>query len=88
MSRGEIVAVTKEAEMLGERVRELRDKARMTQEKLAQAADLTTSFVSTVERGQKMPSLNTILKLARGLRIDAGELLSGFNFDALRRMKL
>jgi transcriptional regulator with XRE-family HTH domain len=80
--------VTKEAEMFGERVRELRDKAGMTQEKLAQAADLTTSFVSTVERGQKMPSLNTILKLARALRIDAGELLSGFSFDALRRMKL
>jgi transcriptional regulator with XRE-family HTH domain len=80
--------VTKEAEMFGERVRELREKAGMTQEKLAQAADLTTSFVSTVERGQKMPSLNTILKLARGLRIDAGELLSAFSFDALRRMKL
>ena len=74
--------------MFGERVRELREKTGMTQEKLAQAADLTTSFVSTVERGQKMPSLNTILKLARGLRIDAGELLSGFGFDALRRMKL
>jgi transcriptional regulator with XRE-family HTH domain len=83
-----MVAVTKEAEMFGGRVRELRDKAGMTQEKLAQAADLTTSFVSTVERGQKMPSLNTILKLARGLRVDAGELLSGFSYDALRRMKL
>ena len=83
-----MVAVTKEAEMFGARVRELREKAGMTQEKLAQAADLTTSFVSTVERGQKMPSLNTILKLARGLRIDARELLSGFSYDALRRMKL
>jgi transcriptional regulator with XRE-family HTH domain len=83
-----MVAVTKEAEMFGERVRELREKAGMTQEKLAQASDLTTSFVSTVERGQKMASLNTILKLARGLRIDATELLSGFSYDALRRMKL
>ena len=50
--------------MFGERVRELREKTGMTQEKLAQAADLTTFFVST------------------------GELLSGFSFDALRRMKL
>ena len=74
--------------MFGERVRELREKRGMTQEKLAQAADLTTSFVSTVERGQKAPSLNTILKLARALKVDAGELLSGFTFDVLRRIKL
>jgi transcriptional regulator with XRE-family HTH domain len=81
-------AVAKEAEIFGERVRELRDRLGITQEKLAQAADLTTSFVSTVERGQKMPSLNSILKLARALKVDAGELLSGFSYDALRRMKL
>jgi transcriptional regulator with XRE-family HTH domain len=80
--------VAKEAEMFGERVRELREKRGMTQEKLAQAADLTTSFVSTVERGQKAPSLNTILKLARALKVDAGELLSDFGYDALRRLKL
>jgi transcriptional regulator with XRE-family HTH domain len=80
--------VAKEAEMFGERVRELREKRGMTQEKLAQAADLTTSFVSTVERGQKAPSLNTILKLARALKVEAGELLSGFGYDMLRRLKL
>jgi transcriptional regulator with XRE-family HTH domain len=51
----------------------------------AQAADLTTSFVTTVERGQKAPSLNTILKLARALKVDAGEILSDFGYDALRR---
>jgi transcriptional regulator with XRE-family HTH domain len=81
-------AVTKEAEMFGGRVRELREKAGLTQEKLAQAANLTTSFVSTVERGLKTPSLSTILKLARGLKVDGAELLSGFSYDTLRRLKL
>jgi transcriptional regulator with XRE-family HTH domain len=77
-----------EAQIFGERIRELREKRGLTQEKLAQASDLTTSFVSNIERGAKSPSLNSLLKLARGLKIDAAELVSNFSYDALRRMKL
>jgi len=77
-----------EAQIFGDHIRQLREKRGLTQEKLAQVSDLTTSFVSTIERGAKSPSLNTILKLARGLKIDAADLLSDFGYDALRRMKL
>jgi len=52
----------------------LRERAKLTQERLAHAAGLTTSAVSNVERGQKAPSFMTVLKLARGLKVDAGEL--------------
>lgn len=61
---------------------------KMTQEKLAQAANLTTSTVSNVERGQKAPNLTTVMKLARGLKVDAAELSSGFTFDVVRKLKL
>jgi transcriptional regulator with XRE-family HTH domain len=74
--------------MFGERVRQLREARKLSQEKLAQAANLTTSFVSTLERGRKTPSLTTVLKLARGLKVDAAELFSGFTYDALRKLKL
>jgi transcriptional regulator with XRE-family HTH domain len=77
-----------DAEMFGERVRQLREARKLSQEKLAQAADLTTSFVSTLERGRKTPSLTTVLKLARGLEVDAAELFAGFTYDALRTLKL
>jgi transcriptional regulator with XRE-family HTH domain len=77
-----------EAETFGQRVQQLRTKRGLTQEKLAQACNLTTSFVSTIERGTKAPSLNTILKLARGLKLDAADLLADFTYDALRKMKL
>jgi transcriptional regulator with XRE-family HTH domain len=77
-----------DAELFGERVRELREKRGLSQEKLAQASDLTTSFVSTIERGRKTPSLTTVLKLARGLKVDATELFSGFTFDVVRKLKL
>jgi transcriptional regulator with XRE-family HTH domain len=78
----------KDAEMFGERLRQLREQHKLTQEKLAQASNLTTTFVSTLERGKKTPSLTTVLKLARGLKVDAAELFSGFTYDALRKLKL
>ncbi len=77
-----------DAEIFGKRVRELREKRRLSQEKLAQASNLTTGFVSTIESGKKTPSLTTVLKLAYGLKVDAAELLSGFTFDVLRKLKL
>lgn len=60
----------------------------MTQEQLAHAAGLTTSAVSNVERGQKAPNLTTVLKLALGLKVNASELLTGFSFDVIRKLKL
>lgn len=74
--------------MFGERLRQLREGCGLTQEKLAQSADLTTSFVSTLERGGKVPSLTTVLKLARGLKVDASALLADFGYETLRKMKL
>lgn len=69
-------------------VRELRAKRGLSQEKLAQASGQTTSFGSTIGGGKKTPSLTTVLKLARGLTVDAAELFSGFTADALRKLKL
>jgi transcriptional regulator with XRE-family HTH domain len=77
-----------DAELFGQRVRELREKRAISQEKLAQASGLTTSFVSTVERGQKTPSLTSVLKIALGLKVNAGELMTGFTFDVIRKLKL
>jgi transcriptional regulator with XRE-family HTH domain len=77
-----------DAELFGQRVRELREKRNLSQEKLAQASNLTTSFVSTIEGGKKTPSLTTVLKLAYGLKVDAAELFSGFTFDVVRKLKL
>ena len=53
-----------EAQTFGEAVRRLRTERGLTQEKLAQASDLTTNYVSDIERGRTMVSLKTILKLA------------------------
>ena len=77
-----------DAELFGKRVRELREKRGLSQEKLAQASGLTTGFVSTIESGKKTPSLTTILKLGYGLKVHPCELLSAFTFDVIRKLKL
>ena len=77
-----------DAELFGERIRVLRTARNLTQERLAGKADLTTGFVNSVEHGRKVPSLTTILKLARALEVDGAELMSDFTLASLRRMKL
>lgn len=52
----------------------LRTQAGMTLEGLAQAADLTRSYVSKVERGLANPSVGVALKLAAALKLPVDEL--------------
>jgi transcriptional regulator with XRE-family HTH domain len=59
----------------GKAVRRLRLAAGLTQEQLGQEAGLQRNFVSSIELGQKQPSLVTIFKLASALRVAPGKLL-------------
>jgi transcriptional regulator with XRE-family HTH domain len=63
--------------LLGERVRELRHEHDLTQERLAEHADLSWSYVSQVERGQHDLGVQNLLKLARGLKVPPGDLVNG-----------
>lgn len=49
-----------------------------TQEDLAERAGLTTTYVGQVERGDKVPSLTVILKLAHALNVLPSELMEAF----------
>lgn len=66
-----------EAVAFGERVRTLRLKRGMTQERLAEEADLNSVQVSHIERGANEPKLTTIIRLARALGVKAGKLIEG-----------
>ncbi len=64
-------------EKFGLRIRELRKKQGLTQEKLAELAKIDYSYLNLIEGGKKNPSLKRIAKLARVLKIPLSEL---FNF--------
>lgn len=80
--------VAVEAEIFGKRVRELRTDAGWTQEQLAEAAGITTTYTSDLERGTKVPSLTIVLRISRAFRMSVGDLLSDFTKEAVRRMTL
>lgn len=63
------------AAAIGQRVRERRQAAGLTQERLAELAELHPTFVSNLERGYRVPSVVTVLRIAHGLGIQPGQLV-------------
>ncbi|MGO9591573.1 MAG: helix-turn-helix domain-containing protein [Candidatus Acidiferrales bacterium] len=61
--------------VFGKRVRELRLKRKLSQEKLAELADLHRNYVGVVERGLQNPSLLIIVKLAHALEVRPAKLI-------------
>lgn len=61
----------------GREVRRRREALGLTLEQLAERSGLTPNYIGGVETDKRNPSLSTVLGLAKGLRVPAGELLSG-----------
>lgn len=59
-----------------ERVRALRNERELTQEQLCEAAGLSLDAVSRIEHGSRVPTLDTIERLARGLGVSVTSLLA------------
>ncbi|HLM84763.1 MAG TPA: helix-turn-helix transcriptional regulator [Solirubrobacteraceae bacterium] len=64
-------------EQFGLNLRGHRDRVGLTQDELSDRCDLDRSEISLLERGQRFPQLDTLVKLARALEIPPGELLDG-----------
>ena len=60
---------------LGARIRESRENANLTQEKLAEVCTLSAAHIGHIERGTRIPSLDTIFKIAITLNISIDVLL-------------
>ena len=61
----------------GANVRKRREYLGMTQESLAEAAELDRSYIGGIERGERNPALAAILRLAAALRVAPGTLFDG-----------
>lgn len=62
----------------GRVVRDLREERGWSQEQLAEHADLNRGYVGDIERGQAMPSLATLAKLATALGVKPSTLVARF----------
>jgi transcriptional regulator with XRE-family HTH domain len=62
-------------ERFGRNLRKLREKKGLSQEKLAELADLHRTYVSGVERGERNISLVNIERLAKALAVPLRDLM-------------
>lgn len=65
------------AACIGTNVRDLRRRLGLTQRQLAEAAELDRSYVNQIERGNHIPSLSILVKLAASLNVRCERIAAG-----------
>ena len=76
-------------EMVGARIRDIRTRNRITQERLAEKMGISPKYLSSIERGKENPTLNTLIRLAEGLDVDLGEVFRDLEMeDPAKRREL
>jgi transcriptional regulator with XRE-family HTH domain len=65
------------AERLGRSVLKARRRAGLSQEELGAMASLHRTEIGFVESGQRLPRVDTLIKLASALGVDTADLLAG-----------
>lgn len=62
-------------DQISDNLSRIRKERRYTQRELAELAGLNPNYYAKVERGDGMPSLKTIHKLARALKVTATDIV-------------
>lgn len=63
--------------MIGDRIKQLRIDAKMTQPELAKRLDVTRSAVATYENNSRQPSFQILIRLAKIFNVSTDYLLLG-----------
>ena len=61
---------------IGKNIRKFREIKKLRQEDLAEKTDLTTNYIGMIERGEKIPSLETFINILNSLGVSADMVLS------------
>lgn len=64
---------------MGKRVRERRKELRLTQDQLAEKADVSAQMISYVENGSKAIRPENLIKISQALNISCDYILTGKN---------
>jgi transcriptional regulator with XRE-family HTH domain len=77
MGRQKDAQAAKAGRLLGKNLVTFREKRDLSQTATAERAGLHRTEVSLIERGQRVPRLDTIVKLAGAVEVDPCALLKG-----------
>ena len=62
---------------IGKNIQNSRNNLKLTQETLAEMANLSVSYIGALERGEKLPKLKAFIDIANALKVSSDALLTG-----------
>jgi len=65
--------ILRHRKLIGEAIRHSRKQAGLTQEKLAETVNLNPKYIGEVERGEKIISIEALLRIARVVKTPISE---------------
>lgn len=63
-------------ELIGIRIKRLRQEKKLSQEALAEKVGISPKYISSIERGKENPTLDILIKLAGALRVEVEEVFT------------
>jgi len=63
--------------LIGEAIRVRRKQAKLTQEELAELAELNPKYLGEVERGEKIISIEALLRIAKAVKTPVEQFFRG-----------
>jgi len=73
-----------EKKLIGKRIKEIRRSKNLSQEQLAEKADINAKYLSRIERGTENPTLDMLIKLSIALDVEMWEI---FDFGHIKSHK-
>lgn len=70
-----MVKVTSVSKQIGKTIKKIRESKEITQEQLALSAGLNRAYIGYIERGERNPSTETLVKIAKALKVLPKDLL-------------
>ena len=71
------IEIITEVNKVSERIQHLRKERRMSQMDLALEAGISQGFLAMIETGHKVPTIMTIFKLAKALKVRPAAIVEG-----------
>jgi len=67
--------------MIGARIKEIRNKKGLTQEQFSEKMEINPKYLSSIERENENPTLNTLIKLSESLQVDLGAIFNHIQIE-------
>lgn len=75
-------------EFIGKKIKEYRKINNLTQESLGEKAGLHYTYIGQVERGEKEPSLKSLINIAEALGVGVDKLLINYDLSSEASIKI